>query len=484
MYYYIPSQVSRKAYRPGSVTLRSADVAAFLAREWMPINPIVARTVANTAMAGGYDDDRAALIDDLKGDVGLFAHVLRTIGLYIDGRTPSVDPIVGITTLEKPDLKKLLSFSMESLSKHSLKAGSATQLRLLESSIVGGSSAELISEGAGLDKRTGYTATILRNVGANLVAWNYPQAFSKIMAQARTQAVNTDAEYERILGVTPQAISAKLVREWRLSRELEQAVTGEDRRGESSAKLASLSRVCEIAEVFGKLNNPDFSEQAKRELESVGAEVESVLGSNGIEKLKSHSEEAQSKFVASLPETARDRFVDKRTVVVDMHHGARLFRANAAAQKCPGQLRDSLEAGYKLMADKGVSQQSLKFLIDHTISLAGFKRGCVYLWDNERAELKPSLRVGDPDLKAYRPVKYQAGEALSESLFADNPIAQHGGLLNGELVNYCAGSLGNQERVGVLLLVLSNELAASRYDDPMLYFKAIRGALNEFLRLK
>jgi hypothetical protein len=464
--------------------MRSADVAAFLMKEWMPVNPIIARTVTNTALAGGYDDDRAALIDDLRSDVGLFAHVMRTIGQYVDGRTPSVDPIVGLTTLEAPDLRKLLTFSSDTLSKHNLRSGSIAQLRLMETSVVGGGSAELIAEGAGLDKRTGYTATILRNVGANLIAWNYPQAFSKISAQIRTQGIDADAEYERILGVTPQTVSAKLVREWRLSRELEQAVTGEDRRGESSAKLASLSRICEIAEVFGKLNNPDLAEQAKRELDSVGAEVESVLGANGVEKLKSHSAEAQSKFVASLPEGARDQFVDKRTVVVDMSQGSRAFRANTAAQKCPGQLRDSIEGAYKLMLEKGVSQQSLKYLIDNTVKLAGFKRGCVYLWDNEKAELKPALRVGDLDIKNYKPIKYQAGDALSESLFADNPIAQHAGLLHGELVNYCAGSLGIQERVGVLLLVLSNELSVSRYDDPMLYFKAIRGALNEFLKLK
>ena len=484
MYYYIPSQVTRRAYRPGATATRSADVASFLGKEWMPVNPVLSRTIASTALAGGYDENRVALLADIRGDVGLYAHVLRNIGLFVDGRMPSVDPIDGLSSLEPADLKKLLTFSAEGLSKHSLRSGTAAQLRLMQSSIVGGGSAELIANEAGLDGRVGYTATILRNVGANLIAWNYPQAFAKISSQVRAGSVNEDEEYERILGVTPRAISARFAREWRLSREIEQAITGDDKRGQSSTKLASLSRICEIAEVFGKLGNPDYAEQAKRDLDSVAPEVESVLGRGGVERVRSHSDEAQDRFVASLPEGARDQFANKSKVQIDLGAGQQAFIQNAAAQKCPGQLQDSLRAAYNLMNEKGVSQQSLKYLIDHTVPLARFKRGCVFLWDNKNAELAPSLRIGDVGLDKYRAVKYQAGDALSESLFADNPIAHHGGLLNGELVSYCAGSLGNQERVGVLLLVLSRELAESRYDDPMLYFKAIRSALNEFLRLK
>ncbi len=450
----------------------------------MPANPTVARAISDIALAGGYDENRTALIQDLQEDLSVFAHVIRSVGAFVDGRMPSVDPIEALTSLEPNDLRKLLAHSADGLSKHTLKSGSASQLRLLESTIVGGGSASMLADGAGMDKRVGFTAAILRNLGENLVAWNYPQAFGKITSQLRREGIDPSAEYERILGVSPQMISARLAREWRLSRELEQAVTGEDRRGASDARLASLSRICEIGEVFGRLNNPDFAEQAKRQLETVVVEVESVLGSNAIEVLKNHSAALQDKFIAGLPAEARDQFADKRVVVHDLGLGSSAFKLNLAAQKCPAALKDKLVEAYRLMSPTGVSQQSLKYLIDNCVTLAGFKRGCVYLWDNLKAELKPSLRIGDQDLKYYRPVKYQAGDALSESLFADNPISQHGGLLNGELVSYCAGSLGVQERVGVLLLVFSTELANSRYDDPLVYFRAIRGALNDFLRLK
>ena len=182
---------------------------------WIPINSDVLTRIQKKLLDGLYQQDRDGLLKDLKEDVSLYTWCLRRLCEMAD-ESDDFDPIRHLQAIELDELSDLLDIEPSDISSHSLEGSDGEAARILKEVLVGASAAEVISDKKGGDTTRAYGASLLRQLGLTLIAWNYPSVFKKAVEKTKA-GLELDVAISEQLGFSPSLFAVNLVQKWGLS---------------------------------------------------------------------------------------------------------------------------------------------------------------------------------------------------------------------------------------------------------------------------
>lgn len=456
-------------------------------RGWLPVNPRVLKKLRDGIDTGELVEDRTSLIDMLKQDLALCSALFRRLPSAAHEAANSPSPLQRIRDLDPEDLKALTGVVPLQVSRHLFRDFSRNQSLQLQRTIAGTAAAESIAAWSGADEDDAYIAVLLKDIGMNLIAWNYPVLFSRALAYQRTRRSTLDVELIRSLGLTPVELGEKFAQRLNVPLRIRNAV--QDAAIASASRVQregalSLSEICQFASCFAESKDPaNFREGAER-WEEKREELISRTGSNRLNEL----EESVAERLEAYRETIlpKDRIQvqapDSRTGS-DSAGAASLAQRNACAHRCPPVLRDQFCRLYDDFAFEELEIGAIERIANEILPVAGFARGCLFLLDNKASLLVPKLRFGDRALASYAPVPITRDEAIAQAVYSSIP-AEEIVVENDEEVSVFSSGFENTRVEGVLYLEASAERTEETRRGSIIAFRAVRDALIDALAIR
>jgi len=467
---------------------------------WFPINRSQLNKIIEGIQQGAYELDIDFLISEIKTDFGLYGLCLREI----NGQTlvsDSDEPSLGSEDLfKKTGYKKLCEIitriSSEQL-RFSLDEASQEQLHRFRETLIVTSSTEILAEHRNLSKDDGYTTAFLRQLGLNLVAWNYPDEYRKALV-SRGSEQRLEDELTKLLGFSPRLLALSVTKEWGLSPEIRLAAGEEEsieELTEQEQKIIlrtseNLKKLCEVSEAFARSNHPEYYSSAMNDWGFASTELHEILGSDALRLIEDRIKQNGVGYLKVSPQTFRVLLKKNPEKSIQEASSPRGFRENKYIKHCsPKTQTDLFNLYQQLEQSLGISREAITNLTRNIIPQAGFAKGCVYLLELSEMHLVPSLKIGQFPMeraKKYHALSMQTRNAnpVTSAYHCNTPIIESNFTLSDEGSSCIAVVLGLKQRVGVLYLEPEQSLLESRDSTPLLRFRALSQALHDCLGLK
>lgn len=474
------------------------DTKNYVLNSWFPVNGTLLRELQKKMAAGAYDHNRHELIEDLKSDFTLFAAFIKGLPEIGSDNNGSVNPSEVLHEAEIDTLKKILGVSESQISTHSFSSMLKSQAVRVKHSLVSCSTADLVASKADTDSVSVYTAALFRQLGHNLLAWNYPRIYSRVLNQVSAGEGDLDRLLIKAFGFSPLNLAADIAEDWNLAPEIRYAL-GQDLSGEDLSKSPlnpkeikrvsdQINKFCNIGETMAKIGDPEHFPDAPFHWKKVSQEVLSILGPNGLDILTTQVEALTARYQAYAPTLFESKMCwEENLEKANEHHAENQLSRNPDVNKCPPDLQEVIKHVYRYVIPGQVSTQALELLIGKVIPLAGFEKGCLYLVDAHSMKLVPTLKIGNRPVEHYKPLmcghNTESNNPVVAALSSMSPIRQEGALMHGERVSITVGQIGNSEKQGVLYLEMSDHLTDAPSHEALLRFRAICKCLNECLGL-
>lgn len=473
---------------------RLEQAVEYVSRTWFPVNPDVFAAIQATLQAGKYDNNLTALIQDIKKDFSVFTYCLKGIrDLYPPGNADK-SPFAVLKVMDHEVLKKLISVPSTEISSHDFLAMERAQSTRLKHMVLSCSTAELLAMKNSLNPDEVYTLTVLRQLGMNLVAWNYPSIYQRALQTLRNGSeLELDDILADLLGFTPKELAAELTLpvEMRERNAIDLGLVSQEGETEIlSVESDSLSRkMCEIGEAFAVLNDPEQHPSGTSRSKTVIAEINHILGPQSLNLIREVMNRKYVSYVKHSPEIfAVNSAIESNIQRASFHYGAVLYSKNQYVTRTPEELQRRIREVYSRLSKGQVSTEGIQMLASDLLPSVGFQRGCIFLLDQKRLFLMPRLRIGNDSVSRYK--TYNCGDSLDmgnpivDALTCSYPIKQENTFFNGEGCSLIAGALGGHERAGVLYLEMSDKLVENAALEPLAIFKALRQCFNDCLNLR
>jgi hypothetical protein len=481
---------------------RLKEAVKYVSRTWFPVNAQVLKHVQGKLAEGAYNDQKETLITDLKSDFSLLTFCLRKLDTVVGVEQASANPIELLRKLEIDQLKALLSANDSEISSHRFDDMREVQALRMRHSLISCGTAEIIARNTQGDADFAYACALLRQLGFMLVAWNYPGSFQKALAAVMVTGNDIETELAKIVGFEPSHLGYEVTLNWNSCPELKTALGWEAafprkegasfkeslETSDSRRKAETTARYCELGEMFARVNNQHHYPKAIQEWRQVEKEIRTLLGENGIALVTENARDLCKKFVSVSAEVfGADISPDHTVRKANTAYIAKLMEDNAYIRRCPQPLQTQFREVYDHIVQGEVSSTGVNQLVSGLIPNAGFMRGCIFLLDATKAQLVPRVHIGDTRGRQYKPVSCSAsGERsnpISEAFHCATPLKQEKVFLHNDVVSHVAGKFGNKEKGGVLYLEMSDRLLREENHTALVYFKAIRQALDHCLNL-
>lgn len=463
------------------------DQFSHLVTGWIPINGMLMRQLLKRVAAGEFDRSIAPLLDELKKDFGLITFCLRK-GIELGWFSVSLhpNPFEVLATLTVDQFRKLLSVGEEEITNHSLGNMNKAQALRLKQTVISTTTAETLAPRVGVNKGLAYSTALVRQLGLNIVAWNYPRVYQKALENCNSSQENLDKQILKALGISPRNLGLKLLFHSDSPHETFLVSVGVSQvEGNKDGSLAA--RICEVGERFARVSDPTYFPAETRNQGEVVKEIEAFLGPQGLSVLQSAIETVGRTYTTNKP---LELIIDPKEnlKVANRAVASKLVTTNTFLNKCPPWLRERFEKVYAEVTPGVPSPRALEILITDVIPESGFVKGCVFLVDNSGKYLVPKLRIGAEPLDRYKPISLAEASASEISLidaFSSNlPLKEEEVYINGELVSHVSGPFGTEEKRGLLYLEPTENLLQGLENEPIAFFRAIRQCLNDCLALK
>lgn len=459
---YVPSSTTYRL-RPAANAQRLQHSAEHAREGWFPVNQEIVTAIREKVEARRFGDSAAALVDEIKNDQALLGLCIGKMTERGGSRRAVGNPVQSLKQVPYKTLVEWISVPSARVSPYRLESASQSQLSRLREAAVSCRSSEVLAEGANIDADLAFSCAFLRQLGLNLIAWNYPSHFRRAQ-QAAKRGEPIDKAVERILGVKPADLSAEIAKEWQISTQLVRAL-GETRVSDAD----TLRRVCEVGETYARLCDPEQHQAAREAWDKIKDSARELLGTDVEERLNSETAAVAALFEFEIVEENDE--VEQR------------FAKNAFAARCPSELRTSIHRVYERIMPCGPATEALQELAATVIPQAGFMRGCIYLARPGSFDLVPVLKLGDRPLSYYSLTTSAARSGIVQALLSSVPMRQDASWFGNDEVAVITGALGNAQQQAVLYLELSSSARSDNVQSGMLYFKAIRQAFNDCLRI-
>lgn len=471
---------TRRTYRSGSPR-QLESVTEHVLKGGLPVEPQFLSSVRSRVLAGEFNQDRTTLVREVKSDPGLYAHTARSLHSLIE-TSDGILPERELLRVPADTLRRVYDVSEAEVSTHKTREMSRAQALRLQSSIIASRTAEVLAPRAGLDADLGYSASFIRQLGLNYMAWNYPVQYARALEAQKHGRAQLDGELTRLIGISPLDLARRIAAEWHLHESVraELSTSASSDSSNASTTALSLHEVCELADLFARANDSEHFPEAKRAWAAQEPKITARFGD-----VRQAVAEKVSTTVARYhhPKVVAPTLLSQQT---SSSYDASDFASqhNAYLRRCPPEIRQNFTRVYESIEEsEGVSVEALRILVDEVIPAIGFLRGCVYLLDEIKRAINPALRIGDLPKSEYQSFKTHQNNLVTTSLDSTVPILQRGLTAGGKDALRVCGSLGSEKRPGVLYLELNERFFESTSHDPLLYFHAVRKALRDCLLL-
>lgn len=460
---YVPTSTTYRL-RPAANAQRLQHSSEHAREGWFPVNQEIFSSIREKVETQYYGGSAAALVDEIKADQALLGICIAKLTEHGERTRAITNPVLSLKEISYTTLVEWISIPPSRISPYRLETATKGQMQRLREAAVSCRSSEILAEGVKVDADLAFSCAFLRQLGLNLIAWNYPSHFRRAQDAARN-GESIDKALERILGVKPADLSAEIAKEWQLSTQLMRSL-GDSRTGSDAD---ALRRVCEVGETYARLCDPEQHELAQKAWDEVKETARDLLGKDVEERLSS--------------ETAAIAAMFDFEVIEEKKHAEPLYAKNTFAARCPSELRNSIQRVYERLMPCGPATEALQELAATVIPQAGFMRGCIYLARPGTFDLVPVLKLGDRPLSYYSLTTSAARSGIVQSLLSSVPLRQDASWFGSDEVAVITGTLGNAQQQAVLYLELSPDARTDNVQSGMLYFRAIRQAFNDCLRI-
>lgn len=469
----------------------AARIAGHVNRNWFPINQTNLEGIRASIKAERYN--KQTLVQDIKCDASLYLLCVKKLACMArDGGIKELSPDELIENAEMATLSTMINSDLESEVRHPIYAMSDIQAARLKESVLSASTVEALARTRKLDGELGFSCALLRQLGLTLIAWNYPHVYRKALETSGLLKTNLESEIQKILGVSPASLAIMITKDWNLSPTVNQVIGADIQTGFSrlSDQARSIVELCKIGEALARANDPENYPSALKDWNIAEESIERLLGIRGMDLVRENISKNLRAYRGVSPEMFAVATVENMaSKICAAEYAKNLLQRNEAINKCAPLLKAQLKELYSTFSANEIVRDSVHKLVRQIIPDSGFARGCIFMFEPSSNSLVPVLKIGIPPEEINGVISLQSSETapriITESFKSSDIIENIKTAPDGTIETvWLAGTLGNEQRTGVIFLEASSILMAKAEDAPLAYFKAIRQTLTDCLGLK
>lgn len=476
---------------------RLERAVAYVSDYWFPVNSTQLSEIKRGLKEGRFEQNLVALHKEIRSDVALFTHCIRKLAELLAGNNTQLNltPIEILERASYEQLKDILSTPEASISSHSAASGSNLQLARFHETMLSASTAEVLSEGRGIDSDTAFSAAILRQLGLTLIAWNYPGLYEECVFSLGSEET-IEQVLERRLGFSPALLALRVVHEWGLSDQvcinlgLMQHKKDEESAQENAVINSigdKLKQLCEVGEALARAKSPANYPSAKEDWHFAQSMIEAQLGADGLEQIVERFRDSALGYTQLVPEMFQAGLIAKKPVATSSRREIDNALNNPYLAQCTESLKEVLSDIYKRYRGTKISPQGVRELIKKAVPLVGFSGGCIFTIDPSSMVLVPQVELGKMQLRAMRAVDYNLigskGDAVAQAFRGQELITEYRSSQSAEPYTAFSGMFGASQKIGVLYLEMPGTVSNEANSQQAIHFNAIRHTLNFCLHL-
>lgn len=456
---------------------------------WFPVNSKLLDDVRQRLDNGSYPTTKQVQ-DDLKGDIALYLYTLRALALRLkqNGIEVESNPVRLFDRVGLEGMQRVFDEFPRSLSTHSLERINPQQLSRLKESMISATCSESLAPAHSVDSEEGYTGALIRQLGLNLVAFNYPGIFEEALQSLKPNE-NIETVLAQNLGFTPQMLAYSLLQQWGMAPGYASLLKiPEEERTMGMEKLAgagnAVSKLYEIGESLARANSPETYPSAARDWEFARAEIEQALGKKGLAQIRRKLRENTKQYIENVPHLFKGGIVLDPEMAIARHWDHEHLRKNPFLAHCHNPYRRSMHEMYSQMLTLEQPKECLSLLVKDVLPLAGFEGVCIFTLDPTTEQFIPQLRVGEIELRRLEPIKYgDRADPVALAFETSVPAVEHVRQTGDKYRTYLVWLLGYSNRAGVLYAEMEYEKFAEPGVDYLAHFKALSKAFTDCLNL-
>jgi hypothetical protein len=463
----------------GDANSRRIDRALHhVSKPWFPMNPEVLKRVRDGLEQGSFDNDFDDLLNELKSDFALFTFIVKELSLKAnlsdEARSFLGNPIQLIRWGGTNTIREVLSEQQKLPNIHSLHWSEPFQVQRLRETAIIASTASALSEKKNLDPELGFSRGVIREIGLNLIAWNYPSVYTKVLNSLAADQ-NLDEELSKELGFTPALLGTRLFRpDWTDNPELHET---------EDSSWSSYDELCEIGEVLARAENPETYPSAERDWHQAQTVLQETLGKDAINVIRDKTVESSKNYQKSLPEVFGDISTFDPAKQIQRRKKATRIIEDKYLQYCPDIVQKSLRALYEEMPEDTVDKAIIGKLLKEIVPTAGFTGGCVFVVDPASLSLKPRTLIGKVQMRQITNVALEPGDPAVSALSNNQPVVKSGNSQDQSSFAGIYSALGGRKKIGVLYLEVPQSTPLPLSEDVLGVYNVLKKALSDALLL-
>lgn len=463
----------------GDANSRRIDRALHhVSKPWFPMNPDVLKRVKGGLEQKIFDNNFEALLDELKGDFALFTFIVKELSqkavLSEQARSIIGNPIELIRWGGTTAILEILSEQQKIPNIHSLHWSEPFQVQRLRETAIIASTAYALSEKKNLDPELGFSRGVIREIGLNLIAWNYPSVYTKVLSNL-TADQNLDDELAKELGFTPALLGTRLFRpDW---------ATDPDRQDSEDTSWASYDELCAVGEAVARAENPDTYPSAERDWQAAQSLLKETLGDKAIDVIRDKTVEKSKNYQKSLPEVFGNISSFDPGQQIERHKRVARAIDEKALKYCSEAVQHALKALYAEMSDESVNKGIVGKLLKDVVPEAGFTGGCVFVVDPTSLSLKPRTLIGKVQMRQIANVTLEPGDPAISALSSTQPVIKTGVVPDSSPFAGIYSALGGRKKIGVLYLELPQKASIPPSEETLGVYHVLKKALADALLL-
>ncbi len=460
---------------------------------WFPVNQKLLDSVRKGFREGRYDLDIDFLVDDLKGDLSLFAYCIKELAAFHRQESPAeinfTNPIELIRWGGVKRIQGILAKEALEISTHRIDGISNAQRDRLSEALISASAVEILGEDTSVGSDLGFSSSVLRNLGLLLISWNYPTIYCQAL-QNIPESSTLDRLLSEALGFSPLLLAVSLVKrwglpEWWLGEDMEDSPPVDP---ETHTVLCVLEKLHNIGEALARANNPATYPAASEDWAVARKGIMDALGQQGLGRIQEAVQIRCEYYRQALPQVFPQEIELDAERKIHLLAQAQVHERNPYVRRCNMEIRTKLENIYRMINTEAISSEPIRILTKQVLPYCGFSGCIVYVYDPGLMSLVPRMQTGRLELRKSVPVPYSpdAGRAdfISLAFECKTPLMETQLAGENQEIIYMAICLGREQKAGVLYLEIPGTVASQLNIDVLTIFHAVARTLMDCLHLR
>ena len=463
---------------------------------WFPVNEHLLSEIREEVNRAKDQRVVPDIVGQIRSDFSLFFHCLRELSALIhpsEREMMQQDPVSFLEQQSLDNLKSIFDDDNEGISTLSFDSASKSQLARVHEMIVSSSAAETLAESYGIDEHAAFSASVMRQLGLTLIAWNYPGIYEEVVGNLQAGDV-LEVQLSQRLGFSPHLLAIRVLHSWGFSESycaqfgLEDTAAYIDEELHAM-KADTLAELCQIGEILARAHHPEIYPSAKNDWMDAERAITERLGPNGMKKIQERCEENFEVYSTFMPEVFTYGLAELYEIpaaVIEEAADPENVERNPFLPCCSPTVARAIRKLYRTIDTATEASITIRLFADDVVPSGRFSGGCVYTADPSIMMLIPQLSFGEMALRRCEGIDYSMvlsnADMISLAYQSAEPIVEYKQTESGTIMTGIAGMFGGMQRVGVFYLEIPEMIADFEKDEQVLHFQALRHLLSDCLR--